>query len=132
MTAVHRALAAFVALVGVLLAAPAPLYAAPTLRVGTYPNPPLIFRDEQGRPQGIYVDVLEHVARQEQWKLEYVEGAWEECLERLGRGERSTCSSPSATRPSAAGSSSSPTSCSSRTGDRCTHCRTQTSARCWT
>jgi sigma-B regulation protein RsbU (phosphoserine phosphatase) len=84
---VHRALAGLVALVGVLLAAPAPLDAAGTLRVGTYPNPPLIFRDEQGRPQGIYVDVLEHVARQERWTLEYVEGAWEQCLERLRRGE---------------------------------------------
>ena len=87
MTAAHRALTALVALAGVLLAAPAPLDAATPLRVGTYPNPPLIFRDEGGRPQGIYVDVLEHVARQERWRLEYVEGAWEQCLERLGRGE---------------------------------------------
>ena len=87
MTAVHRALAALVALVGVLFAAPAHLAAATPLRVGTYPNPPLIFRDEQGRPQGIYVDVLEHVARQEQWALEYVEGAWDQGLERLQRGE---------------------------------------------
>ena len=86
-TAAHRALTALVALAGVLLAAPAPLDAATPLRVGTYPNPPLIFRDEGGRPQGIYVDVLEHVARQERWRLEYVEGAWEQCLERLRRGE---------------------------------------------
>jgi serine phosphatase RsbU (regulator of sigma subunit)/ABC-type amino acid transport substrate-binding protein len=86
-TVVHRALVAIVAIAGILLAAPVPLDAATTLRVGTYPNPPLIFRDEQGRPQGIYVDVLEHVARQEQWTLEYVEGAWEQCLERLRRGE---------------------------------------------
>src|SRR5262247_3361043 len=85
--AARHALAALVGLVGVLLAASAPVDAATPLRVGTYPNPPLIFRDEQGRPKGIYVDVLEHVARQEQWTLEYVEGAWDECLERLRRGE---------------------------------------------
>src|SRR5262249_31711098 len=86
-SAAHHALAALVALIGALLAAPAPLDAATSLRVGTYPNPPLIFRDEQGRPHGIYVDVLEHVARQERWTLEYVEGAWDLCLERLQRGE---------------------------------------------
>ena len=87
MTAPHRALAALVILAGALLAAPALLDAATTLRVGTYPNPPLIFRDEQGRPQGIYVDVLEHVARQERWALQYVEGAWDQGPERLRRGE---------------------------------------------
>jgi ABC-type amino acid transport substrate-binding protein/anti-sigma regulatory factor (Ser/Thr protein kinase) len=86
-TAAHRALAALIVLAAVLLAAPVLLDAATTLRVGTYPNPPLIFRDEQGRPQGIYVDVLEHVARQERWTLEYVEGAWDQGLERLRRGE---------------------------------------------
>ena len=80
-------LVALVALAGVLFAAPAPLDAATRLRVGTYPNPPLVFRDDQGRPQGIYVDVLEDVARQEQWTLDYVEGAWDEGLERLRRGE---------------------------------------------
>jgi serine phosphatase RsbU (regulator of sigma subunit)/ABC-type amino acid transport substrate-binding protein/anti-sigma regulatory factor (Ser/Thr protein kinase) len=31
--------------------------------------------------------VLEHVARHEGWTLEYVEGAWEQCLERLQRGD---------------------------------------------
>ncbi|HKC98594.1 MAG TPA: SpoIIE family protein phosphatase, partial [Methylomirabilota bacterium] len=87
MIAARHALAALVGLVGVLLAASAPVDAATPLRVGTYPNPPLIFRDEQGRPKGIYVDVLEHVARQERWTLEYVESAWDLCLERLRRGE---------------------------------------------
>ncbi|MGH7305108.1 MAG: SpoIIE family protein phosphatase [Candidatus Rokuibacteriota bacterium] len=87
MTAAHRALAVLAALTGVLLAAPAPLGATTSLRVGTYANPPLIFRDEQGHPQGIYVDLLEHVAREERWTLQYVEGAWAQCLDRLGRGE---------------------------------------------
>jgi ABC-type amino acid transport substrate-binding protein len=122
----HRALAALVALVGVLLAASAPLDAATTLWVGTYPNPPLIFRDEQGRPQGIYVDVLEHVAGKERWTLQYVEGAWDMCLERLRRGEIDLLLAIGAC------SSSSRTSCSSRTGDRCTHRGTRTSTRCWT
>jgi serine phosphatase RsbU (regulator of sigma subunit)/ABC-type amino acid transport substrate-binding protein/anti-sigma regulatory factor (Ser/Thr protein kinase) len=78
--------AALLALV-VVLTGPAPLGAATTIRVGTYDNPPLIFRDAQGKAQGIYVDVLEHVARQEDWTLQYVEATWEQCLERLRRGE---------------------------------------------
>ena len=86
-TPARRALAVLVIVVGVFLTAPPALHAATPIRVGTYPNPPLIFRDDQGRPQGIYVDVLEHVARQERWTLEYVEGAWEQCLERLQRGD---------------------------------------------
>src|SRR5947207_11414307 len=79
--------AALLALALVLFAAPAPLGAGAAIRVGTYANEPLIFRDAEGKPQGIYVDVLEHVARQEGWTLEYVEGAWEQCLERLQQGQ---------------------------------------------
>ena len=78
--------ATLLALAAVLLAAPAPLHAGAPIRVGTYANAPLIFREADGRPQGIYVDVLEHVARQEGWALEYIEGSWEQCLERLQRG----------------------------------------------
>ena len=33
------------------------------------------------------MDVLESIARQEGWTLEYVEGSWEECLERLKQGK---------------------------------------------
>jgi len=33
------------------------------------------------------VDVLEHVAQQERWTLQYVEGAWDQGLERLRRGD---------------------------------------------
>ncbi|HTO11607.1 MAG TPA: transporter substrate-binding domain-containing protein, partial [Candidatus Binatia bacterium] len=70
-----------------MLAAPVSPGAAAPIRVGTYANAPLVFRDAEGKPQGIYVDVLEHVAQQEGWTLEYVEGAWEQCLERLQQGQ---------------------------------------------
>ena len=71
----------------VLLAFPPPLQAANTIRVGTYPDEPLVFRDAQGLPQGIYIDLLEHVAKEEGWTLRYIEGSWEECLRRLQRAE---------------------------------------------
>jgi len=52
-----------------------------------YADPPLVFRDAKGDPKGIYIDLLEHVATEERWALEYVEGSWDECLRRLQRGE---------------------------------------------
>ncbi|HWU39993.1 MAG TPA: SpoIIE family protein phosphatase, partial [Candidatus Acidoferrum sp.] len=54
---------------------------------GTYPDEPLVFRDAKGLPQGIYIDLLEHVAKEEGWTLQYIEGSWEECLRRLQRAE---------------------------------------------
>jgi len=60
--------------------------AAAAIRVGTYTDPPLVFQDAKGAPQGIYIDILEHVTKKEGWTLQYVYGSWEECLERLGRG----------------------------------------------
>jgi len=61
--------------------------AAKRVRVGVYDNKPLVFIDNVGRPRGIFIDLLEHVASEEKWKLEYVPGSWSECLERLDSGE---------------------------------------------
>ena len=48
------------------LACPVPtLQAATTVRVGTYTNEPLVFRDSKGVHQGVYIDILEHVAGKE-------------------------------------------------------------------
>ncbi|MFW6369453.1 MAG: transporter substrate-binding domain-containing protein, partial [Myxococcota bacterium] len=55
--------------------------------VGLYENSPKIFVDEGGEPAGIFVDVLDHIAESEGWKLRYVFGSWNEGLERLERGE---------------------------------------------
>ncbi|HSB80561.1 MAG TPA: SpoIIE family protein phosphatase [Candidatus Methylomirabilis sp.] len=71
----------------VLLAFPPSLQAANAIRVGIYPDEPLVFRDAQGLPQGIYIDLLEHMAKEEGWTLQYIEGSWEECLRRLQRAE---------------------------------------------
>lgn len=54
-----------------------------TLRVGVYQNNPKIFIDKKGVPQGIFVDVLNSIAKQEGWHLEYVFGSWAENTNRL-------------------------------------------------
>lgn len=54
--------------------------------VGVYENAPKIFT-RNGKPAGIFIDIIEHIASQEGWQLRYVAGSWAECLDRLGRGE---------------------------------------------
>lgn len=69
----------------------APVFAASSdqieLKVGIYENFPAISVDERGKPQGIYVDLLDAIAARENWKLEYVFDRWPVLLEKLKRGE---------------------------------------------
>lgn len=57
------------------------------LRVGIYQFKPLAFLDDEGNAQGLYVDILEEIARAEGWEILYVPGTWTECLRRLEQGE---------------------------------------------
>ncbi|MBU0943112.1 MAG: PAS domain S-box protein [Proteobacteria bacterium] len=52
-----------------------------------YSNKPLVFQDEAGEFQGLTIDVLRYIASQEGWNLQFKEGSWPECLERLEKGE---------------------------------------------
>ncbi|MDD5716791.1 MAG: transporter substrate-binding domain-containing protein [Sulfuricurvum sp.] len=52
-----------------------------TLRVGIYDNPPKIYQDETNIPKGFYVDLLEEIAKKENWQLSYVPCEWNNCLE---------------------------------------------------
>ena len=63
---------------------------ARVVRTGLYPIPPLIVLSDQNTPdsvQGIFPEILRHVAAQEGWQLEFVRGTWAECLARLEKGE---------------------------------------------
>ena len=57
-----------------------------TIRVGIYHNPPLAFMDGD-QPRGFFVDVLERIAEEEGWQLEYHLCEWEACLQALDNGE---------------------------------------------
>ena len=63
-----------------------PASAKTTLRVGLYHNPPKVAIGENGDPQGIFVDLLQAIANEESWSLDYVPGTWAECLARLEAG----------------------------------------------
>jgi signal transduction histidine kinase len=55
--------------------------------VGVYENAPKVFTSESGKPAGIFIDIIESIAKSEGWKLHYVPITWAQGLERLGRGE---------------------------------------------
>lgn len=57
------------------------------VRVGLYEeNKPRIFTRETGEAAGVFPAILNEIARREEWKLIYVPGRWDECLEALKRG----------------------------------------------
>ncbi|MCK4682488.1 transporter substrate-binding domain-containing protein, partial [Candidatus Bipolaricaulota bacterium] len=58
-----------------------------TVRVGAYENPPKIFTDENGAVSGFWPDLVEYIASQEGWQIEWVHGTWTQCLERLQEDE---------------------------------------------
>ncbi|MBF0582834.1 MAG: transporter substrate-binding domain-containing protein [Magnetococcales bacterium] len=60
--------------------------ASRTVRVGVYQNRPGVFFSEQGVAAGFYIDILEAVAYQEDWQLDYLPGTWPEGLIRLENG----------------------------------------------
>lgn len=61
--------------------------AAKDVSVCVYDNNPLVFMDDAGKPKGMFIDLLEHVAEKEQWDLKYIPGTWSQCLDRLDSGE---------------------------------------------
>ncbi len=56
------------------------------LRACVYDNVPLGFFDRSGNPRGLFIDILNDVARKEGWKLEYRQASWPDCLNSLETG----------------------------------------------
>ena len=52
------------------------------LRVASFPIKPLIYTDTDGATKGINADLLNQVARNNDWQLTYVEGSWNDGLQR--------------------------------------------------
>ena len=55
--------------------------------VGLYQNPPKVYSDQNGKPSGLFVELLDAVARAEGWRLRYVACPWSDCLEQLAQGK---------------------------------------------
>lgn len=57
------------------------------IKIGVYENKPLVYSDADGEYQGLTIDILRYIAKQEGWTLQFIPGTWTECLERLQAGE---------------------------------------------
>lgn len=73
-------------LVAAALITAVPLHAQQRVRVGIYDNSPKIGFSDTGKPEGIFVDLIEAIAAKEGWSIEYVPGTWGEGLQRLRTG----------------------------------------------
>ena len=57
------------------------------VKIGVYENAPKVFTAESGKPSGIFIDIIEYIAKEEGWDFQYVKGTWAQGLERLAKGE---------------------------------------------
>lgn len=57
------------------------------VHVGLYENAPKIYTAENNRPAGLFVDLLNEIAKKEGWQLHYISCKWSDCLDQLQRGE---------------------------------------------
>ncbi len=60
---------------------------AATIKIGVYNDKPLVFDDDNGEPCGIYPDILESIAKKENWKIQYIHGCFPDLLEMLENNE---------------------------------------------
>jgi PAS domain S-box-containing protein len=58
-----------------------------TIKVGIYENNPKIFTNDKGNPAGFWPEIINYIATEEGWDIQYVHGSWSECLEKLKNGE---------------------------------------------
>jgi ABC-type amino acid transport substrate-binding protein len=61
------------------------VWANEPVRVGIFQNKPIVYFEDG--PQGLFVDVLDHVAKKEGWELEYVTCELKECFNLLKSNE---------------------------------------------
>ncbi len=57
------------------------------VKVGVYENAPKVFISKSGKPSGIFIDIIQYIAKCEGWHLQYIPGTWGEGLDRLKKGE---------------------------------------------
>jgi PAS domain S-box-containing protein len=70
-----------------LLFSPVTSNAEQILKVGVYGNKPTIFMDQNGKPAGLFIDILEAIAAREDWQLQYVEDHFVILLNSLRKGD---------------------------------------------
>ncbi len=62
------------------------LFGSGSLKVGIYENDPKVFLDKNGNPSGIFINVLDEIAKVNSIEIEYIYGNWADHLENLENG----------------------------------------------
>ncbi|WP_198003744.1 ATP-binding protein [Methanococcoides burtonii] len=57
------------------------------VRIGIEEYAPIAYVDDNGFVKGFNVDIIEYIAREEGWEIEYVPSTWSECIDNLESGE---------------------------------------------
>ncbi len=57
------------------------------VRIGIYNNPPLVFRNSEGDPKGLFIDILNEIASQKGWKPEFIFDTFSSSLNQLRKNE---------------------------------------------
>lgn len=57
------------------------------IKVGVYQNKPLLFTDTDGKVKGIFADILNYIAKKEEWEIDYVNDSWIQSYEDLKSGK---------------------------------------------
>lgn len=58
-----------------------------TVKIGVYNNSPKIYVNGEGKPDGIFIEILERIAEEENLELKYVIGEWHELMSMLQEAE---------------------------------------------
>lgn len=58
-----------------------------TIRVGFYENPPKIYTGTNGQITGFWPTIINSMAQEEGWRIVWVPGTWQQCLDRLKKNE---------------------------------------------
>ena len=66
-----------------ILLNPQHAFAGRTVKAGVYNFKPMVYAETDGSAHGFFVDILNHVAKKENWDVQYVPGTWQEGLDRL-------------------------------------------------
>lgn len=74
-------------ILGLLFLLPSVFFAKEQLIVGVYQDEPLVMIDKHGNVKGFFIDILKYIALKEGWEIEYVNGSFVQCLEKLDKGE---------------------------------------------
>lgn len=82
----HRRILLIIALVFPLALSKATI-ANDVLRIGVYQNSPKVFLAQDNQAKGFFVDLMDEIAENEGWEIEYVFGTWNENLLRLENEE---------------------------------------------